>query len=159
MPIVVHFRIARHDIDTDSNSIFMYAIAPYRQHQRRTRILAVGFVLLYALASGRSLIPGMCATQSAMNAEGASFASAECCARPEAPFSNHNSDGDPNSANQSRCAFCQLALAAYTTTPYAANGAEAQLETPCDWLHNTEAIADAPINSNVGRDPPSPHLS
>lgn len=156
---MVHFRIARHDIDTDSNSISMYAIAPYRHLHRRTRILAVGFVLLYALASGRSLIPGMCSTQSAMNAEGTSLDSAYCCARPEAPISSHKNDGDPRPADQSRCAFCQLALAAYTTTSYAADGADAQHVTYSDLPQCTEAIANVPFDTNVGRDPPTQYLS
>jgi len=147
--------------DTISRSIrialLMFPMTTYRQHHKRARILAVGFVLLYALASGRSFVPGMCATQSAVVSGGASLSPLACCARP-ASAPNH-SNGSNTESPVPRCAFCQLVLAACTTTPYATDGSAIQPITPYKILNPAVARSTAVLDTNVGRDPPRQHLS
>ena len=135
----------------------MVSMTAYRQYRKRTRVLAVGFVLLYVLASVRSFVPGMCATQSALATDGASIAPLACCAQPT-PRSDHSQDHNPFKKTP-RCAFCQLVLAACTTTPYAADGSAVLQTTPCRILEPATARSATVLDTNVGRDPPRQPLS
>ncbi len=137
----------------------MYAITTYQRYRNQTRILAVGFVLLYALASVRSLVPGMCATQTAIVAAGGSISSAECCSRPALPLSNHSSKDNQTPVKRAQCPFCQLALAACVPTPYAVNGLAVQLEALREPERPEIVFTAAVLDTNVGRDPPIQHLS
>jgi hypothetical protein len=126
----------------------------FLKHTRRTRTLAMFFIALYALASGRSLVPGMCATQAALDREAASIAAAYCCARP-APFQPHH---DENSTQrpipETRCALCQLALAACTAEPLVAYNKAENDETPYAVPEMPNLRFAAIADTNIGRDPP-----
>ena len=76
-------------------------------------------VAFYVLASGRALVPGLCATQAAMDAQCAipaggavlSSASRGCCPAPPKP-ETCCPDGEkhPVTPEESHCAFCNLVI-------------------------------------------------
>ncbi|MBX3177652.1 MAG: hypothetical protein KF886_09845 [Candidatus Hydrogenedentes bacterium] len=74
-------------------------------------------VLFYILASCRALIPGLCATQAAMDAHcgptgGSTPAPAGiCCYMPPDDDGSSAPAPDPVTPEQSRCAFCNLLIA------------------------------------------------
>ena len=84
-----------------------------RKHSTTALIRVTGFTLvaLLSLASGRSLIPGLCATQAALD-DGA--VAVGCCDHS----SQRSPDGYPEIHADSDvvCAFCNLATTLVTTT-------------------------------------------
>ncbi|MBI1320266.1 MAG: hypothetical protein GC168_15170 [Candidatus Hydrogenedens sp.] len=78
------------------------------------RSLAVLMAVFCVLASGRALVPGMCATQRALEENAAVRAAASCCSvqpasccskAPAPPAGGTRAPGETN------CAFCHLAKA------------------------------------------------
>ena len=118
------------------------------------RLLAMFFIALYALASGRSLVPGLCATQSALDREAASIAAAFCCA-DSMPHRTENDGSSSRPVPKTLCTFCKLALAICVAEPTAtAVAAEAQ-KTPYTDPEHVEHRFVAIANTNIGRDPPA----
>lgn len=104
------------------------------------------------LASGRSLIPGLCATQAALD-QNATSATEVCC---PASIPKDTGEGVVLSAYQApvHCAFCTVAKAlvtvAHAPLPIAASPFSANIASiPVD-----QAISEARADTNVGRDPP-----
>jgi len=99
-----------------------------KSHARRPAfgpLIAWGIVAFYVLASARALVPGLCATQAAMDAQCHVEAgetvlkrvSGSCCPVPV----EQDSSGDENAPvtpAESHCAFCNL-LIAHTDPPFA----------------------------------------
>lgn len=100
---------------------------PYRTPSTRlspTRaacFIAWFMVAFYVLASGRGLVPGLCATQAAMDAQCAvdgrvallSNPAAGCCPKPVEPAPDACHPGDnkrPITPEESHCAFCNLVI-------------------------------------------------
>jgi hypothetical protein len=130
-----------------------------RRRRRRIRTLAVGFVLLYALASVRTLVPGLCATQAALAHGESGIVPANCCARPSgSPERQHDAD-QPLRPKQRRCAFCQLALGICMPAPYAADGAAQALVSAVEYPDPVGIPATEALDTNVGRDPPAIRFS
>jgi len=81
--------------------------------------VSAGLVLFYLLASARALIPGLCATQSANDAQcGAplgkdaiSSTAHHCCPTPAAESDDDDGDRRPVTPAESHCAFCNLLIA------------------------------------------------
>lgn len=80
-------------------------------------LVSWSLVLFFLLASGRALVPGLCATQRAMDAQCAvgsgdvlSGGARSCCS-VAAESESSETDGDPRpvTPEESGCAFCKLA--------------------------------------------------
>lgn len=84
-------------------------------HKRSTtlflRVTSLTLVIMLSLASGRSFIPGLCATQSAL--ESRCDGAVSCCDRSELP-----TDGQPivQANSDVACAFCSLATTLVTAS-------------------------------------------
>ena len=87
-------------------------------------VVAWGIVAFYVLASARALVPGLCATQAAMDAQchvesgetEIKRVSGSCCSVPARE--NTPDDGEaPITPAESHCAFCNL-LIAHTDPPF-----------------------------------------
>lgn len=136
----------------------MHVNTPYLRYRQRTRALAMGIVLLYAMASVRSMVPGMCATQDAIDRQGPRLSSSVCCAKSTEVPSHRSGERSPDGANGPRCALCKLALTAYTTTPCATNGAALQPVMAREAIEPATILTGAALVTNAGRDPPAPNL-
>ncbi len=121
----------------------------------------VGFMLaFYALAVCRGLIPGLCATQNALDArfcpapESAEKDAASCCARAPMP-AGAEAVLNPGAHGHTDCAFCSL----ITTTVRPAEAPMALAQVPvthavCALAHDAPSVA-IPWDPILRRGPPS----
>ncbi len=125
-----------------------------RKHSTTTFIRVVGLTLiaLLSLASGRSLIPGLCATQTALEDAHAATTSS-CCDVP----TPRTDDGVPfvrAVPSEVHCAFCNLATILVTTLSVVTFDT-VSTPHPVDAVHlESLAHSDAVDNANSGRAPP-----
>ena len=131
----------------------------HRQYIARNRTLALSLVALYGLAFVRSLFPGMCATQVAVETGDVSIGSGTCCAHASLSAPDQPENDAPSRAQAPRCAFCLLALAPCTTSPYADNGVSSQSFKPLLACEPAPYRSHFVPDTNVGRDPPTNTLS
>jgi hypothetical protein len=77
------------------------------------RVIGISLIALLALASGRSLVPGLCATQAALNENGEQLA--VCC--DHSPYQPAEGSPSINAETEVACAFCSLATTLVTASP------------------------------------------
>lgn len=125
-----------------------------RKHSTTTFIRVIGFTLiaLLSLASGRSLIPGLCATQAALDDCNATTTSS-CCDIP----AQRTDDGVPfvrTVASEVHCAFCNLATTLVTALSVVTFDTVSTPHPVDAVLTETLAYSTGVDNANSGRAPP-----
>ncbi len=87
----------------------MFWPKPHTPRCRLTvRVAVVPVILFYALASGRALVPGLCATQSELNQQ----QDAKSCCSPENGAKHAAAEASvQQQVEHTPCAFCKLAQA------------------------------------------------
>ena len=107
-----------------------------RPQRHWVRVTGLVLVAMLALASGRELVPGLCATKAALESR---HGSDECCQFPGA-----EDTGAPVVLADSQvvCAFCNLATTLVTTSNYA--------ELPAQAFASIEPIVE-PATIHIGR--------
>ena len=127
-------------------------------HPRQRRVTHVGLVVLwslvafYILASARALIPGLCATQAAMDAQCHVAETGSCCATTEEPAESQ--PDAPVTPAESGCAFCNL-LIAHTDPPLLLSAVLLPTPAPPAYLPESEQrTEDAPRADAPNRAPP-----
>ena len=74
----------------------------FRPHSRLTHLLSLLFVTLYIVASGRNLVPGLCATQRAVES---------CCAKTADESPKYLRSVHAPRPKHPKCGLCNLVLA------------------------------------------------
>jgi len=118
---------------------------------RRTAAVAWFLVAFYVVASGRALLPGLCATQTAMDercalpANGAALSvSATVCCPSQRPATGTPTDEAPVTPAESKCPFCNLLLAK-TDPPLGSAAAD---------LRGPAHVAPLPFGGQVAQEAP-----
>ena len=90
---------------------------PKHPRFRMLRPVSCALVLFYLLASARALVPGLCATQAAMDAQCAmpgeprASAAIHCCPTTSPASESGPDTPQPVTPAESGCAFCNLLIA------------------------------------------------
>ena len=130
------------------------------------RVTARLLVALYLLASCRALVPGLCATQAAINAaeEARSQASVQtaraCCTMNLSPARNGGQPDTPAKAPSSpHCAFCELVKGHVTPAPVLT--LDVSLKAIHPYIARTTArhVPQRLWKRCLARDPPSSELA
>jgi hypothetical protein len=121
----------------------------HRPQRSWVRVAGLVLVAILALASGRELVPGLCATKAALDSRNAAD---QCCQTPN----SRDADGIPvvQADSQVFCAFCNLATTLVTATNYAELPTQAFAEFEPVVEPATFAIGRAIDTAHAGRAPP-----
>jgi len=114
------------------------------------RVTGIALIALLSLASSRSLIPGLCATQAALNEDGGK--SAVCC--DHSP--HQTTDGSPsiNAESDVACAFCNLATTLVTAVSGIVFDSINAHEPVGHMLADSKYLPNAIDRTHAGRAPP-----